>query len=486
MPATVTDPVSGPAHDRRTWARRLARLDRRRVGAVVATLWFVVVLIVGPQGSLDAPASRMLAIFGAAVVLWITEAVPLAATSIFVILAQILLISDEAIVGLPATFETPTYESIFATLADPVLMLFLGGFVLADAATRYGLDRNLAGVMLRPFGTSPRSIVAGLMCITALLSMFVSNTATTAAMMAVVLPVAAGLDATDRLRVALVLSVPVAANIGGIGTPVGSPPNAIVIGRLSQRGERVDFLQWMVLAVPVALVVLVVAWFVLTRLYPTDTTRLEIRLGGAFDRSRSAVLLYVVFGLTVLGWVTEPVHGVPAGIVGFTPVVVLMATGVVGVDDLKRINWHILWLVGGGIALGNGVADTGLDGWFVDRLDWGSMTSVAFAFALAAAAWGLSTVISNSATANLVAPIGIGIAASGVVDLAPLLVGVIIAMTCSLAMALPISTPPNAVAYASGQVETRDLARVGLIVGAVGTVLVAAVAPPIWQALGLV
>src|SRR5690606_32047988 len=154
--------------------------------------------------------------------------------------------------------------------------------------------------------------------------------------------------------------------------------------------------------------------------------------------------------------------------------------------DLKRINWHILWLVGGGIALGNGVADTGLDGWFVDRLDWGSMSSVAFAFALAVAAWGLSTVISNSATANLVAPIGIGIAASGVVDLAPLLVGVIIAMTCSLAMALPISTPPNAVAYASGQVETRDMARVGLIVGAVGIVVVAGVAPPIWQALGLV
>jgi solute carrier family 13 (sodium-dependent dicarboxylate transporter), member 2/3/5 len=462
------------------------RLGRRELGASVAALWFVVVLLIGSQGSLDAPASRMLAIFGAAVVLWITEAIPLAATSIFVILAQILLISDEAILAVPAAFEPPSYESIFATLADPVLMLFLGGFVLADAATKYGLDRNLAGVLLRPFGTAPTSIIAGLMCITALLSMFVSNTATTAAMMAVVLPVVAGLDAGDRLRIAVVLSVPVAANIGGIGTPVGSPPNAIVIGRLSQQGERVDFLQWMVLAIPVALVVLVAAWFVLTRVYRSDTTHLEIRLGGEFDRSRRAVVLYLVFGLTVVGWMTEPLHGVPSAIVGFVPVVVLMATRVIGTDDLKRINWHILWLVGGGIALGNGVAATGLDGWFIDRFDWGSMTAVAFAGALAAISLGLSTVISNSATANLVAPIGIGIAASGVVDLAPLLTGLIIAMACSLAMALPISTPPNAVAYASGLIEPRDLARVGLIVGAVGIIIVAVVAPPVWQALGLV
>ena len=174
--------------DRRTW------VNRTTIGIAVALGWFVIVLMIGAQGDLSAPASRMLAIFGAAVVLWITEAIPLSATSILVILAEILLISDEAIVGLPANFEAPTYQSIFATLASPVLMLFLGGFVLADTAAKYRLDRNLAGVLLRPFGNSPRAILAGLMAITAVLSMFVSNTATTAAMMAVVLPVAAGLE----------------------------------------------------------------------------------------------------------------------------------------------------------------------------------------------------------------------------------------------------------------------------------------------------
>ncbi len=467
-------------------ARRWFRLDSTTIGVVVAVVWFVGVIAIGPQGDLQAPASRMLAIFGVAVVLWITEAIPLAATSILVILAQIALISDEAIIGLPAGFEPPAYESIFATLAHPVLMLFLGGFVLASAASKYRLDRNLAGLMLRPFGTRPRSIIGGLMIITALLSMFVSNTATTAAMMAVVIPVAAGLPDGDRLRVAIVLAVPVAANIGGIGTPVGSPPNAIVLGRLTEQGEGIDFLKWMLMAVPVAVVVLAVAWVVLVRMYRSPTSAIQVRLGGAFDTGRQATILYVTFALTVAGWVTEPFHGVPSAIVGFVPVVVLLGTRVFSTDDLKRLNWHILWLVGGGIALGNGVADTGLDTWLIDRLDWSAMSTVVFALALALISIVLSTIISNSATANLIAPIGVGIAVSGVVDIAPLLAGLIIAMACSLAMAMPVSTPPNAVAYASGEIKARDLATVGVIVGVVGVALVVGVAAPLWAAVGWV
>ena len=465
--------------DRRTW------VNRTTVGLTVAAGWFVIVLLIGPEGNLTAPASRMLAIFGAAVVLWITEAIPLSATSILVILAEILLISDEALVGLPSSFEPPTYQSIFATLANPVLILFLGGFVLAETAAKYRLDRNLAGVLLRPFGNSPRAIMAGLMMITAVLSMFVSNTATTAAMMAVVIPVAAGLGPGDRLRVGLILAVPVAANIGGLGTPVGSPPNAIALGRLQDQGIAVDFVTWMALAVPVALVVLVFAWFLLTKRFPASADTIDVRIGGDFDRGRPALILYVVFALTVTGWVSEPLHGVPSSIVGFAAVVILLATQVFGVDDLRRLNWHILWLVGGGIALGNGVSSTGLDRWLVELFDWGSLSTGLLLAALAVAAIGLSTIISNSATANLLIPIGISLALSDAVDLDPLLVGLLIALACSLAMALPVSTPPNAVAYASGEIETKDMAIIGLLVGALGIVLIVFVMPPIWEGLGL-
>jgi sodium-dependent dicarboxylate transporter 2/3/5 len=460
-------------------------LNRTTIGVVAATGWFVVVLLIGPEGNLTAPASRMLAIFGAAVVLWITEAIPLSATSILVIFAEILLISDEALVGLPSNFDAPTYQSIFATLANPVLILFLGGFVLAETAAKYRLDRNLAGVLLRPFGNSPKAITAGLMAITAGLSMFVSNTATTAAMMAVVIPVAAGLAPDDRLRAGLILSVPIAANVGGLGTPVGSPPNAIALGRLQDQGIDVDFVTWMALAVPVAVVVLAFAWFLLVKRFPASADTIDVRIGGEFDRGRPALILYVVFALTVLGWVTEPLHGVPSAIVGFGAVVVLLSTQVFAVDDLRRLNWHILWLVGGGIALGNGVSSTGLDQWLVDLFDWGSLSTGVLLVALAVVAIGLSTIISNSATANLMVPIGISLALSDAVDLDPLLVGLLIALACSLAMALPVSTPPNAVAYATGEIETKDMAIVGLLVGALGVVLIVFVMPPIWNGLGL-
>ncbi len=456
-----------------------------RLGLGAAVLWFVVVLAIGDAGDLSTPASRMLAIFGAAVALWVSEAIPLSATSILIILAEILMISDEALFALPDGFDPPTYENIFATLASPILMLFLGGFVLADAAAKYGLDRNLAGVMLRPFGTRPAALLGGLMVITALLSMFVSNTATTAAMMAVVLPVAASLEPGDRFRVALILAVPVAANIGGLGTPVGSPPNAIALGRLDDQGIQVDFITWMAFAVPVAVLLLVVAWRLLVHRYPSSISSVSIRLGGRFDRSQSAMILYVVFGLTVVGWMTEPIHGIRSSIIGFAPVVVLLASKVFTVDDLRGLNWHILWLVGGGIALGNGVSSSGLDIWLVDRFDWGSMSTLLLMFAMAGLALFLSTIISNSATANLFAPIAISLALSDAVDLDPLLAGLLIAMACSLAMALPVSTPPNAVAYASGAIESKDMATVGLIVGGLGLVLVVFVMPPIWEAVGL-
>jgi sodium-dependent dicarboxylate transporter 2/3/5 len=283
----------------------------------------------------------------------------------------------------------------------------------------------------------------------------------------------------------MVLAIPVAANIGGLGTPVGSPPNAIALGRLADEGIAVDFVTWMALAVPVAAIVLVGAWTLIIRRYPATTDVVEVRIGGAFERGRDPYILYVTFALTVVAWVTEPIHGVPSAIVGFAPVVVLLATGVFGVDDLRHLNWHVLWLVGGGIALGNGVATTGLDDWLVGLVDWGSMPTILLAAALGTLALVLSTIISNSATANLVVPIGVTLASSAAVDLDPLLAGLIIALSCSLAMSLPVSTPPNAIAYASGHVQTKDLAVVGAIVGIGGLLLVVFAAPPIWEAVGL-
>lgn len=460
--------------------------DRRRtIGVAVAVAVAAVPWIVDFDG-LSEPGHRLFSIFLAAVVLWVSEAIPLHATAALIIGAQIVLISDEAVLSLPDGYEAPDFASFYAALADPILMLFLGGFVLADLAARYGLDRNLARVLLRPFGTRPAAVLAGVMAITAVLSMFTSNTATTAGMMAVVLPVLAALDPDDPLRTGIVLAVPVAANLGGIGTPVGTPPNAIALGQLNDLGERITFVDWMAIGLPVAALLLLLAWLVLLRLHPPRAGRVELSIEGRFDRSRPAWILYGTFAATVGLWLTEPIHGVPSTIVGFLPVVVLMATGLFGVDDLKHINWHVLWLVAGGLALGTGVSATGFDAWLIDLVDWGSLSQVVLVVGLAAFAVALSTLISNSATANLLVPIGLSLAASGAVEAEPLLVGVVIAVACSLAMALPVSTPPNAIAYSTGMISTRQMATVGAVVGVVGIVLVAVVMPVVWDALGLV
>ena len=323
------------------------------------------------------------------------------------------------------------------------------------------------------------------MVITALLSMFMSNTATTAAMMAVILPVSASLPASDPFRTALTLSIPVAANIGGLGTPVGTPPNAIALGRLADEGIRIDFLTWMSLAVPIVVVILLVAWVLLVRWYPAEADRVDVRIGGQFDRSRPAKVLYVTFAVTVLLWMTEPIHGVPSTVVGFLPVVALLGLGVMDSNDMRNISWHVLWLVGGGIALGTGVSATGLDVWLVDLVDWSSLPRLVLVFGLVLFAITLSTVISHSAAANLLIPIGVSLATASTIDLDPALAAVVIAVACSLAMSLPVSTPPNAIAFATGHVATRDLARTGLLIGAVGAVLLAFVAPPVWDAFGL-
>jgi sodium-dependent dicarboxylate transporter 2/3/5 len=457
---------------------------KRHVGLVLGAIVFVLPYVIEFDG-LSVAGHRALSVFLLAIVFWVTEAIPLYATAALIIFLQILLISDQALFALPESFEAPSYTEFYATLANPVLMLFLGGFFLADGAAKYKLDRSMASVLLRPFGVSPRYILLGLMLITAAFSMFMSNTATTATLMAVVLPVIAGLDIDDKLRTALALSIPIAANVGGIGTPVGTPPNAIALGGLGDAGISVSFVEWMVMAVPMMIVLLLFSWWLLIKLFPAKTDTVHLNIKADFDRSRGAQIFYVTFAVTVLLWLTEPIHGIKSTIVGFLPVVVLLATRVFSSKELRSVQWHILWLVAGGIALGLGVSSSGLDVWLIDLVSWDRVPGWLVAGLLALTALVMSTVISNSAAANLLIPIGLTLALSGAVPLDPIQVGFFIAIGASLAMALPISTPPNAIAYSTGAVQTSDMARAGIVIGLVGLVLFVVVAPLLWSVVGV-
>lgn len=451
----------------------------QRFGQIAALIGFIIPFIFDIPG-LDDVGERMLAIFLAAIMLWVTEAIPLSATAVLVIMGEVLLVSDQAL--LPVAETAPTSATFFASLANPVIILFLGGFMLADGAAKYGVDKAIAAVMLKPFLSSPKLMLLGVMLITAVLSMFMSNTATTATMFAVFMPVLAQLP-EGKARAGLALAIPVAANVGGIGTPVGTPPNAIALGALQAAGYHISFIGWMALAVPLMLVVLAIAWFWLAFAYIPRNLKIDLDLSAKFARGRNATIFYIVAGVTVLLWMTEPLHGISSNTVGFVPVVLLMVTQVMSGDDLKNLDWPVLWLVAGGIALGVGVGNTGLDAWLIGSINWAGVPVALLLFALAGIGFMMSNVISHSAAANLLIPLGMGLGAS--VAATPSEIAVVLALGCSLGMCLPISTPPNAIAYSTGEITTPRMVATGLVVGVSGALLLAFVLPLYWSGTGL-
>lgn len=371
------------------------------------------------------------------------------------------------------TYRPTPYRDFFAALADPIIILFMGGCLLADGAVKYRLDRSLTRLFLKPLGTRPAFVLLGLMGATGILSAFMSNTATTAMMMTVVLPILARTADDDPLRTAVVLSIPVGANIGGIATPIGTPPNAIALSALSQQGLGIPFARWVVMALPIVLLTMAFAWFLLLRLYPARTGSLTLDLPGKFDRSPRALGLYAVFGATALLWFTEKQHGISSNIVAFLPVVALPMLGIVGKKEIRGLPWEVFWLMAGGISLGTAIKTTGLAAWMVGRVDWSSMGAFAITAGMVLVGFVMANFLSHTVTVTLLAPIAVSVGAvagrATGFDLAPTLVAV--AVASSYGMTLPISTPPNAIAMGSGMLQNRDLMKTGAIIGAVGLAL---------------
>ncbi len=455
----------------------------KNLSLLIALVAFLVPFFIEIPGLSEA-GHRLLSIFLVAVILWISEAIPLFATSAMVILLLILFLSDVSgklewawgLAEFPEGNAVPAYTTFFNTLASKVLILFLGGFFLAFGAARFGVDKNLAAIMLKPFGNRPSRVLLGLMLITGVLSMWMSNTATTATIMAVVLPIIHKLAPTDKFRVGLALGVPFAANIGGIGTPIGTPPNAIVLGALSKTnpatGEvlgQCSFLQWMMFAVPIAFLLMAVAWLLIIVMFPASDKSIEIDMNVKWAKSRHATIYYVTAIFTILMWVTGTLHGINSYVVGMFPVVILLATGVVTAKEFRGLDWDVLWLVAGGIALGVGVSAAGFDTWLVGLIDWNAMSGGLIGIAICGTALLMSTFISNSAATNLLGPIAVAVATAA--GASTMMILAFVALGASMAMALPISTPPNAIAYAAGTFTTKQMVLLGAIIGAIGLLM---------------
>lgn len=417
-------------------------------------------------------AAFMAGIFVLAAVLWVTEALPLFATALLVIGLQILLLANPggwAGLGFESG-ASPSYRDFVSLAADPVLLLFFGGFVLARAATNQGVDRAMSALLLRPFGTQPRRVLLGLMLITMLFSMWMSNTATTVMMMALVTPMLAAMPPKEPFRKAIALAVPFAANIGGLGTPIASPPNAVAMSYLQKAGHSVAFLDWMLVAVPLMAGLGLFTWLTLAKCYSPATAGLRLEHASA-RLTRRGWLVVAVFVVTVALWMTDRWHGLPAAVVALLPAVALTATGVFTREDLGRLEWSVLLLIAGGISLGAGMQLTGLDRLVVGWLPASGGNPLVLLTVLVLATLVLGTFMSKTAAANLMLPVGLSSAALAG-SLPPVQAALSIALAASLSMALPISTPPNAIAYARGEFTTRDMARVGLLVGGLGALLI--------------
>lgn len=422
---------------------------------------------------------RVIAIFVWAACMWIVEAVPAWTTSLLIIVIMLLTVSDSAITPLISGYDKSdlmSYKTIMNTFANPTVMLFMGGFILALVASKSGVDVSMARAMLKPFGSKPNVVLFGFMLVTAVFSMFVSNTATAAMMLTFLAPVLRQLPPTEKGTAALALAIPIGANIGGLATPIGTPPNGIALQYINgELGLGVDFGEWMLVMTPLMFAILVIAWVILRISYPFTAKKINMHIVGGAKKGWRTYVIYATLAITILLWMFEKVTGINSYVVALFPIGVFAITRIIKSSDLKDIDWACLWMVAGGFALGEGMSKTGLADNLVKAIPFDNWPAIVVLIGGGLICWTLSQFISNSAATALMVPIMIAVG-KGIEEplgefggIGTLLVGV--AMAASFAMSLPISTPPNAIAYSTGLIRTKQMFITGMLVGVISLVL---------------
>lgn len=448
---------------------------------ITLIVWNLPITCFGIEG-LTIVQQRVIAIFVMAVLLWLTEAIPAWATSIVIIFVLLFCVSDSAFNFLQGTEgeygELLDYQGVMSCFADPTIILFLGGFVLAIAATKSGLDVMMAKTLIAPFGKKSENVLLGFLLITGIFSMFISNTATAAMMLTFLTPVFKALPANGKGRIALTMAIPIGANLGGMGTPIGTPPNAFAFKVLNDPAGMnmgISFGQWMMIMAPMVLILLVVAWRLLVKFFPFSQKTIELKIEGHVSHNWRTVVVAVTFILTIILWVFGKRVGINANTVAMLPIAVFAFTGVITSKDLQDIDWAVIWMVAGGFALGNAMNQTGLAANAVNSIPFGDFNPIVILVISGLVCFALSNFISNTATAALLIPIltvvciGMGDKLGVIGGTPTVLIGIAVAASC--AMSLPISTPPNAIAYSTGLINQKDMAKVGLTVGFIGLVL---------------
>lgn len=471
---------------------------RNRVGLIAAPLVFAA-LLAAPMDGLKPEAHRLAAVMAAVVVLWITEALPMPATALLGAAACVVL-------------RVAPAKEVFAPYADPLIFLFIGSFVIARAIFLHGLDRRVAFAVLsmRWIGGRPSRVLLAFGAVTATLSAWMSNTATTAMMFGIGMSILSVMMASGgtgpgidpRYATGLMLMTSFAASIGGLATPVGTPPNVIGIGFI--RGllkEEITFFEWMAIGVPVVILLFICLYGYLNALSPAgvktlgagaEVIRRERASLGPWTRGQKSVA--IAFAVTAVLWITpglfalamgetSPVYKemqarVPesaAALLGALLLFLLPGNGgarAITWDEAAKIDWGVILLYGGGFALGvlsfqTGLAEgvgRGLTGFLPVHGEFGLLLASVIVAVL------VSETTSNTASANMVVPVVISIAVAQGVD--PLVPALGATMAASLGFMLPVSTPCNAIVYGSGYVPLMRMVRYGVILDVIGVVVI--------------
>lgn len=403
------------------------------------------------------------------ILLWFTEAIPPFAVGIFIVGYLIFFMGREG------TMDVNQYVQ---TWSDGVIWLFLGGFFLAEGMRKSRLDIRLLIFTAPKFGEKAKFIILGLMFVTAILSMVMSNTATTAMMLATVTPLFTQID-NKKLQKAFLLGIPTAAAIGGMGTIIGSAPNAIAVGAMETVGIKISFLQWMSVGVPVALILTFLVWKVLMSKYnfgelnlSTDFIKnLELKKDYKKEEVIQRRIVLIIFGVTVFFWITSQWTGIPVAAISGIPIVALTMMGIIDADDVRTLPWDTLMLVAGGLALGIAIQEQELALYFVSKISTFDFNVYLLLLIFSLISVILSNFMSNTAATTILVPVAISLV-SIYGNVNPTLFTFVIGLSASCALLLPVSTPPNAISYSTGLLEQNEFRHTGIFVGLVGPVLI--------------
>ncbi len=464
---------------------------RKRIGLALGPVLFVLMLVVPSPEGLSAAGWHTAAVAVLMAAWWISEALPIPATSLLPLVLFPLL-------------GAGTIRETAAPYANPLIFLFLGGFLIATAMQRWGLHKRIALRIIRLVGTGPRALVAGFMLASAFLSMWVSNTATAMMMLPIGLSVVQLAEETEAentahasFALALLLGIAYGCNIGGMATLIGTPPNALLAGFIEEQyGRTISFVNWLAVGLPLVAVGLPLTYLILTRVafplrmaaLPGGQALIEAGLAQLGRMSRGERWVALVFALTALLWIVRPL--LEDLLPGLSDAGIAMAGGlilfVIPVDlkngvfvhswaTAQRLPWGTLLLFGGGLSLASAFVRTELATWIGETLEALAFLPILLAVLIVVTVIVFLTALtSNTATTAAFLPVLAALALG--IGQNPLLLAIPAVLGASCAFMLPVATPPNAIVYGSGRVSIPQMSRVGLLLNLLFLVLITVLA----------